>query len=185
MATTDPRIGVQLRVLDDPPAENVRRAGAAGYDGVAFASDVEAADPDDVAAALSDAGLDVVGAYVALDRLRTELESTVAFYDALDCDRTVVPSLDGERFADADTVAATTRDPNAADRLAGRGLELCHHNHDHDHEFHGVDGRTALEALAADLQGMGIELDVGHLARAGLDPPTTWTGWPTSPSRAR
>jgi len=169
MAATAPRIGVQLWVLDDPPVENVRRAGVAGYDGAEFAYDVEEADPADVAAALDEEGLDVAGAHVGLDQLRAELESTVAFYDALDCDRLVVPYLEDDRFADAEAVAATAGELNAvADRLADRGVSLCYHNH--DHEFHDVGGRTALEALAADLDGVGIELDVGHVARAGLDP---------------
>nr|WP_233340976.1 sugar phosphate isomerase/epimerase [Haloprofundus sp. MHR1] len=166
-----------LRNVDEPLESLLEDIGDAGYEGVEFAQRVHEADLDAVTAALDETGLETVSAHVGLGAIEDDLDDTVEFYRALDCDRFVVPWLDAERFESEAAVRETaTRLTEAAETLADRGIDLCYHNHDHEYEL--VDGTPALELLAEHSDApLGFEVDLGWVTVGGGDPVSFLEQW--------
>lgn len=161
-----------LREIDEPLPSLLDRVGETAFDGVEFAHRFAEADTPMVANALERNGLDAVSAHVDIDRLETDPEGTVATYAEIGCDTLVVPWLDPEQFADADSVEATTeRLTRLAELVADAGGSLHYHNH--DHELISLGDRTALETLIRESsEALGFELDTGWIKAGGADPET-------------
>ncbi|WP_267641676.1 sugar phosphate isomerase/epimerase family protein [Haloarchaeobius amylolyticus] len=159
-----------LRRVDQPLETVVRRAGELGFDGVEFATRVGDADPDAVAAALEETGLETVAAHVGFETLTADLEATVGFYRDLGCDTLVVPYLDDAHFASRGAIEDTATELVAlAERCRDHGIRLCYHNH--DHEFVTVDGAPAfVQLLEAADDPLRFEVDLGWVTAAGYDP---------------
>jgi sugar phosphate isomerase/epimerase len=156
-----------LRDLDDPLPDLLARVGETEFEGVEFAG-LGDADPDEVRAALDDAGLAAAAAHVGIDALEADLDATAETYRRLDCDRVVVPYLDAAEFASRQAVADTARRLQAlAAQLDDHGIALGYHNH--DHEFTALGGDSAYDLLV-DETGFDLELDVGWATAAGHDP---------------
>jgi sugar phosphate isomerase/epimerase len=156
-----------LRELDASLPDLLARVGDTAFEGVEFAG-LGGSDPEEVRAALDDAGLDAAGAHVGIEDLESDLDSTVETYRKLDCERIVVPYLDEAQFASEKTTADTARRlQELAARLDDRGMALGYHNH--DHEFTALDGQSAYDVLAAETD-IDLELDVGWATAAGHDP---------------
>ncbi len=161
-----------LREIDEPLPSLLDRVGETSFDGVEFAHRFADADTARVGAALERNGLDAVSAHVDIDRLETDPEGTVAAYAEIGCDTLVVPWLDPDQFADADSVATTAeRLTRLADLVADAGGSLHYHNH--DHELVSIGDRTGLEALIRQSgDALGFELDTGWIEAGGADPET-------------
>jgi sugar phosphate isomerase/epimerase len=156
-----------LRDLDDSLPDLLARVGETDFEGVEFAG-LGDNEPEAIRDVLDDVGLDAAGAHVGIDALEDDLDATAETYRRLDCDRVVVPYLDGAAFASRETVADTARRLQELDgRLSDRDIELGYHNH--DHEFAAVDGDAAFELLAAETD-FDLELDVGWATAAGHNP---------------
>ncbi|WP_224270922.1 sugar phosphate isomerase/epimerase family protein [Haloprofundus salinisoli] len=166
-----------LRNVDDPLESILREIEDSGYEGVEFAQRVHDADLDAVTAALDETGLETVSAHVGLDAIEDDLDETVEFYRALDCDRFVVPWLDAEHFESEAAVRETAaRLTEAAESLADYGVDLCYHNHDHEYEL--VDGTPAFELLAEySTDPLGFEVDLGWVTVGGGDPVSFLERW--------
>jgi len=80
------------------------------------------------------------------------------------------PRIDRERFETADGVAAVAADLNAAAAVAAEhGVRVGYHNHAQELEI-VLDGTTALELLAADLDdAVVLEVDTYWAAVGGAD----------------
>lgn len=161
-----------LREIDEPLPSLLDRVGETAFDGVEFAHRFADADNARVADALERNGLTAVSAHVDIDRLESDPEGTVATYAEIGCDTLVVPWLDPERFADADSVEATAeRLTRLAELVADAGGSLHYHNH--DHELVSVGDRTALEALTQHSgDALGFEPDTGWIKAGGTNPET-------------
>lgn len=156
-----------LRDLDTTLPDLLARVGDTSFEGVEFAG-LGDADPDEIADALDDAGLDAAAAHVGIDPLEADPEGAVESYRRLDCDRLVVPYLGDSHFASDDALADTARRLRELDaRLADHDAALGYHNH--DHEFVTLDGRSAFDALAAETD-FDLELDLGWATAAGRNP---------------
>jgi sugar phosphate isomerase/epimerase len=156
-----------LRELDASLPDLLARVGDTAFEGVEFAG-LGGSDPEEVRAALDDAGLDTAGSHVGIEDLESDLDSTVETYRKLDCERIVVPYLDEAQFASEKTTADTARRlQELAARLDDRGMALGYHNH--DHEFTALDGQSAYDVLAAETD-IDLELDVGWATAAGHAP---------------
>ena len=113
----------------------------------------------------------VISSHVQLAELRADLDSVVAFNQAIGNTVLVVPYL-GEQERPTDAAGWTALGEELAgisEQLHARGMTLAYHNHD----FELVDfaGRTGLELLfEAAGPGLKTELDLAWVARAGLDP---------------
>ncbi|WP_303638275.1 sugar phosphate isomerase/epimerase family protein [Stenotrophomonas tuberculopleuritidis] len=112
-----------------------------------------------------------ISSHVALAELRADLDSVIAFNQAIGNTMLVVPYLDRkDRPTDAAGWTALGRElGQIASKVRAKGMRLAYHNH--DFELVDVNGSTGLERLFAaagpDLQ---TELDLAWVARAGLDP---------------
>lgn len=166
-----PAIGFQLyslHAVSDPLPDVLAATGKTAFEGVEFAG-LGDTPPQDVAAALEAADLDVAGAHVGLDEIEANPQEVATTYRDLDCTDIVVPWLDPDHFESLDTVeAAGTRLAEAADTLVEYDCSLHYHNH--DQEFVQFDGRPALDALLETADEVGLQLDLGWAGAAGYDP---------------
>lgn len=172
-----------LRDVDRPLPALLERVAETEFEGVEFAHRVKDADPEVIRGVLDETGLIAAGAHVGLDQLESDLESTVAHYRTLGCERLIVPYLDESHFETREAVTETaTRLSEVAEELAEHGISFGYHNH--DHEFVALDTEdgsasetdddspsdNAFEVLIEESEGVDIELDVGWVAAAGYDP---------------
>jgi sugar phosphate isomerase/epimerase len=160
------RLAIQLytlRTIDAVAA--LPTLGAQGYEAVELY-----ARPDDAAELrrrLDDAGLEVCGWHVGLERFDGEFDEVVEHAVVLGVPRLVVPWA--ERPADrAGAEALAERLATLRERLAAVGFPLGYHNHGHELEPL-ADGTATLDVLA-DVDGLELELDLGWLWVAGSDP---------------
>lgn len=159
-----------LRDIDEPLPDLLARIGETSFDGVEFYDGQFDALTDDAArqrtrTALDDAGLEVAGAHVGVERIESDTETLRETCHALGCSRVVVPSYDGDAFADRDGIEGV------ADHLAELAatvdeFDLLYHNH--TFEFGDVAGEVAFELFADAAAGrFGFEPDVGLATHAG------------------
>lgn len=168
------RLAVQTYTLRNaglPASELLARIAAAGFSGIETFGPLQppAAELEPL---LQSNGLRVVSAHVALETLRDELDSVIAYHKALGNDTLVVPWLrpearptTGEGWSDLGKML----DALGA-RCRSQGMRLLYHNH--DFEIVAYDGRFALDWLldAADPANLGAEVDVAWVVRGGADP---------------
>lgn len=159
------RTAIQLHTLReeaDPLPSKLRQVGETALDGVEFAG--LDADPTSIADALDQTGLEVAGAHVPIDDLEADPAGTVAPYRHLGCETVVVPYLADDHFRSQATVRRTAA---RLDDLAAEitPTKLAYHNH--DHEFQTPDSLELLVGSSTDLR---LEVDVGWVLAAGLDP---------------
>jgi sugar phosphate isomerase/epimerase len=113
----------------------------------------------------------VISAHVPLAELRNNLDSVVAFNQAVGNTTLVVPYLDAkDRPTDAAGWTALGDElGKISTRVRAKGLRLAYHNH--DFELVDFNGKTGLELLfAAAGPDLLTELDLAWAARAGYDP---------------
>jgi sugar phosphate isomerase/epimerase len=156
-----------LRDVDRQFTEILELVADAGFEGVEFAYRVVDEEPETVRETLESTGLAVAGAHVDIDKLEDDVETTVAFYDALAVENVVVPWLDPEHFQSREAVAgAADRLTTLETKLAAQGKRLHYHNH--DQEFVDIDGEFAFDHFV-EATSCGIELDLGLAMTAGDD----------------
>lgn len=127
------RLAIQshtLRALEEPLPETVRRVATAGYDGIEFAGRLTETDPDRIAAALHDTGIEPVAVHVDRTELVAEFDDVVRRCERIGCSRVVVPHRGPVEFL---TGHSTVR---LAERLDGLGVRLA--EHDIDLLFHNT-----------------------------------------------
>jgi len=112
-----------------------------------------------------------VSTHVQLADLRKDLDSVIAFNQALGNTHLVVPYL-GEKERPTDAAGWSALGSELGDiarQVQAKGMTLAYHNH--DFELVDFNGRTGLELLF-DAAGpeLRTELDLAWVARAGYDP---------------
>jgi sugar phosphate isomerase/epimerase len=100
----------------------------------------------------------------------SELDDVFAAAKTLGIARVIDPHVPAERWQTAASVAEIAAQLNAAALVAERhGVTIGYHNHAHEAES-VIDGRTALELLADDLDSrVGLEVDTYWAAVGGQD----------------
>ena len=160
------RLAVQLYTLRTLDAVAALPALAAqGYEAVELYARPD--DAGELRRQLDDAGLEVCGWHVALERFDGEFGEVVEQARILSVPRLVVPWAD--RPPDrAGAEALAERLGALLDRVAAAGFPLGYHNHGHELEPLS-DGTVTLDVLA-EVDGLELELDLGWLWVAGEDP---------------
>ena len=160
------RLAIQLytlRTIDALAA--LPTLAAQGYEAVELY-----ARPDDARALrrrLDDAGLEVCGWHVGLERFDGAFDEVVEHARVLSVPRLVVPWAD--RPPDpAGAEALAERLAALRDRVAAAGFPLGYHNH--GHELEPLADRTVTLDVLAEVDGLELELDLGWLWVAGSDP---------------
>lgn len=178
-----PDVGLQLytlRRLRADFATLVHHASAAGY------TSVETFGPRDLdlvhaCEVLDEEQMEVCSSHVALQDLASDTKGVCSYNRRLGNDVVIVPWLpEEERGTDrAGWERLGRRLGELGEVCAEEGVRLLYHNH--DFELGEVEGRTGLDWLldAADPEYLGLEPDLGWIARAGHDPAAvlaTWSG---------
>jgi sugar phosphate isomerase/epimerase len=157
-----------LHAIDDPLPAVLERIGETPFAGVEFAGLGDTA-PDTLAATLADADLRAAGAHVDIEALETNVAETAETYRSLGCSELTVPYLDPAAFESATALDDTAgRLSDIATDLAADDIGLHYHNH--DHEFVSVENQPALSGLAARLENVSLQVDLGWVGAAGHDP---------------
>lgn len=157
-----------LHAVDEPLAVILERVGATPFSGVEFAG-LDGASVEEVSAALDRTGLAAAGAHVSLEELEDDPAGVVERYRSLGVSDLTVAWLDPEHYATVDAVElAAERLSAAAETLAD--LDMALHYHNPGHEFVALEGELALDRLLAGAPTVGLQLDLGWVGAAGLDP---------------
>ena len=160
------RLAIQLytlRTIDATAALPV--LAAQGYEAVELYARPD--DAGELRRRLDDAGLEVCGWHVGLERFDGAFGEVVEQARILSVPRLVVPWA--ERPPDrAGAEALAERLGALRERVAAAGFPLGYHNHDHELEPL-ADGTVTLDVLA-EVDGLELELDLGWLWVAGSDP---------------
>lgn len=177
------KVGVQAMMLKNKFAElgayeTLKRVGELGYRCVEISQ--IAMTPENVAAmcrAQSDFGVRIasVSAGVApngpmpQETLATHFDKIVADCKTLGCNFIRIGMLPFSCMASLDEVMHFCRMASvAARKLADEGIKLYYHNH--HIEFQKFDGKTLLDIIRDNTEGMGFELDVHWIQRGGYNP---------------
>lgn len=172
-ASTDLPIAVQMYTLRDygTTEEQFRFAAESGFTHVETVGthDMSA---DEMNALLEETGLSVISTHVDLNTLRTDLESVIAFNQAVGNSTIVMPYLGEE---DRPTDAAGWAELGAelgeiGAQLQEAGLQLAYHNH--DFEMEELDGQLVIDHLlnAATPETLMWQADLAWIDRGGQDP---------------
>jgi sugar phosphate isomerase/epimerase len=147
----------------------LRAVAAAGYRAVELAGLPEMA-PGELTRLLEEAGLRVVAAHEAIERLRDDADGVAARLAAVGCSRVIVPWMSEEDRQTADDVRRFAAELGTYARaFADRGIHLGYHNH--AFEFEALEGTTVWDILLGELAPeVEIELDVYWAAVGGRDP---------------
>lgn len=127
--------------------------------------------PDAFKAALAHHGLAMVSAHISIDQLESNLLSNIELVSGLGASHMVCPYLLPEhRPTDSQgwiQLAEKLNDIN--NTLVENGFTFAWHNH--DFEFQKlIDGGVPMQLLLANTSQMHWEIDIGWIARVGLNP---------------
>ncbi len=155
------RVGLMLYSVRQAAAADfeatLREVGAMGFEGVEL-FDLHGHRPEDVAFWLAESGLVACARHAQLEAIESQLPDLAEEAQTLGWSRVVISWIDPARLADADLPG---RLEDAAQAVAGVGLELGYHNHD-------AEITTGfLDRLPDDIF---LELDLGWAWWAGADP---------------
>ena len=166
-------IAVQMYTLRDlgSTEEQFRFAADSGFQNVETVGthDLSA---EEMNALLDETGLSVISSHVDLNTLRTDLESVIAFNEAIGNTTIVMPYL-GEEDRPQDAAGWAELGAELSDigaQLKESGMQLAYHNH--DFEMEEVDGELIIDHVlnAADPENLMWQADVAWIDRGGQDP---------------
>lgn len=169
-----PTIAVQMYTLRDMAARDMigtlRQVKQIGYEGVELAGYGDAS-PDQLAEAISELGLKVVGAHVGFGALQEDLGGVVAEQARMGNTHLVCPSIPGPRRNAEGYREFAGELESIASEASGAGVTLCYHNH--DFELRDVfDGVMGLDILyqSSDPRLVQAEIDTFWIQKGGSDP---------------
>jgi len=170
------QFGIQLYTVrdhtdDDSFKDTLKRLADMGFQGVEFAWKYGGMEPEELADFLSSLGLTCCGLHLQLDEL---LDPDHKVYEyALACASPYVTTSLAGQTAEFEQLAPKVDE--AARVAAAKGLQFTYHNH-HQEFTDSVGGLLAQNYLTmhTDPALVGLEIDLGWIMKAGVDPLTYW-----------
>ncbi|MEI7253388.1 sugar phosphate isomerase/epimerase family protein [Dickeya dadantii] len=149
--------------------EQFAMANKAGFNAVELVGDHNVSS-DEMKSLLEKYNLKAISAHVQLTNLRQDMQSVVAFNNAVGNRVLIVPWIEpADRPASAQAWKDMAQElDNLARHLKKQGMTLGYHNH--DFEMKKYNGKTALEILFDHAPNLAIELDMAWVTRGGQDP---------------
>ena len=167
-------MAIQLYTLRQDTArdfpDTLRQVAEAGYGAVEFAG-FGSHTAAELRSVLDDLGLVAMGAHIGLQQLESRLDGVIEEVQTLGARHLACPAIPRERRETADDYRRIGEQlSQIGETCKAAGLQLSYHNH--DFEFVQFDGRYALDLLleAADPDLLKVQLDLGWVAYAGVDP---------------
>ncbi|MEM6429911.1 MAG: sugar phosphate isomerase/epimerase [Deinococcota bacterium] len=158
-----------LRHLSDDPRDLAKLVAEVGYTGVegVYSQDVAA---EDLKAVLDELNLTMTSAHVPLDQLESNLDDATRYQKALGNTTIILPWISDSIYdQNAATWQALGERFNAiADACEAQGCNFMYHHH--NFEMVELDGKLGLEHMLDAGDKVGLELDTGWCAVAGVDP---------------
>ena len=164
-------VALMLYTVRDESARDLegvlRSVAEIGYDGVEL-HDLHGHDPAQVREWLDRFGLVAVGRHAGLEAFETGLPALAEELQTLGCDRVALSWIEPPESSD-DARAAVARIAGIARQASEHGLRFGFHNH-WSELAELDDGQTVLDKLRALPEQVWLELDLGWVWEAGVDP---------------
>lgn len=172
------KFGLQLYSVRDKMQENeqgVRDAfkelGKMGYTVAQTAGTYDFIAPEKFAQYAHEAGIEICGTHYDWNRIRNDVEGTVAYHKALGTTNVGIGGMPGDARGSVEALHAFIDEFNAcAQKYAKYGMKLTYHNH--SFEFKKLDdGRTLFDHLVDGFDPVNVSfvLDVYWLQHGGAD----------------
>ncbi len=172
------QFGLQLYSVRDHMTENdegVKNAflelAKMGYTQAQTAGTYDFIAPEKFAEYAHDAGIEICGTHYNWDRIRNDVEGTVAYHKALGTTNVGIGSMPGTALVSIAALDEFINEFNAcAEKYAKYGMKLTYHNH--SFEFKKLeDGRTVFDHLIEkfDKNNVTFVLDTYWLQHGGVD----------------
>lgn len=159
-----------LRHLTDPLDQVLAQVAAIGYRGIEALGD-HGMSAEAFRDLLNKHGLQAVSTHVQLQALEENLESIMAFHQAIGNSVLTIPVPPKERPTDAASWQALGRRlDKLGEQVTRNGMQLLYHNHAWEMEL--FDGKRALDWMmeSADPAHLQWEPDLAWVVRGGADP---------------
>ncbi len=142
-----------------------------GYTQAQTAGTYDFISPEKFAYYANEAGIKIVGTHYSWDRIKNDVEGTVAYHKALGTTNVGIGGMPGEAWASVEALKVFIDEFNAcAKEYSKHGMKLTYHNH--SFEFRRMsDGRTVFDHLIEgfDKQNVSFVLDTYWLQHGGVD----------------
>lgn len=163
-----PKIGIQLWSIQEECQKDFLNAltqvKTFGYEGVEFAG-YYGHSAEEVKEILQKNQLEVAGSHVPYEKLRDQLEETLAFEETIGNKRIVIPYANFKTFEEWQEFIQQLKVIERA--VAERGQRLYYHNH--AHEFTSIANKDLLDYISKQVPGILLEVDLYWLAFAGKE----------------
>lgn len=163
-----PKIALQLWSIKEACEANFHEAlkevKKSGFDGVEFAG-YYGKSAAEVKGYLDECGLEAAASHIAYEKLRANLEETVAFEKAIGNKRIVVPHASFATFEEWQAFIAEMEE--IAAKVAEDGMEFYYHNH--AHEFTEIPGQDIIDYIYKHAKHIRLEMDLYWLSYSGTD----------------
>lgn len=168
------KIGVQLYTLRDfcktenDTASTFKKVKEIGYNFVQISAVSEPKDVRKLKKLLDDNGLVAVSTHTGYERIIKEIDKVIEEHKILGCEAIICPGLPGELHNKEGYFHVAKEFEKIMKKVKDNGLILAYHNH--GIELEKYDGKTGLEILIENCQGLEAEIDTYWIQFGGGDP---------------
>jgi sugar phosphate isomerase/epimerase len=166
--------GVQMYTLRDyckttsDSAKTLKRVRDMGYKVVQVSAMAEPKDMKEMRRILDDNGLYACSTHTGYQRIIEETDKVIEEHKILGCKAIACPGLPGELHNKDGYLKVAEEFSKVMGKIKGSGLVLAYHNH--GIELERYDGKTGLEILMENCEGLHSEIDTYWVQYGGGDP---------------
>ncbi|MDD3726335.1 MAG: sugar phosphate isomerase/epimerase [Candidatus Ratteibacteria bacterium] len=167
-------VGTQMYTLRDycktveDTAETLKKVSQMGYKTVQVSGMSEPKDVKELKKLLDDNGLYPCSTHTGYERIVQETDKVIEEHKILGCEAIVCPGLPGELHNKEGYLKVAEEFTKVMKKIKENGLVLGYHNH--GIEFQRYDGKTGLEILLNNCDGLEAEIDTYWVQYGGGDP---------------
>lgn len=168
------RIGVQMYTLREycktvqDTAETLKKVSKMGYKVVQISGMAEPKDTRELKKILDENGLYPCSTHTSYQRIVEDIDAVIEEHKILGCEAIICPGLPMELHNKEGYLKAAKEFEKVIKKIKDNGLTLGYHNH--GIEFQRYDGKTGLEILLDNCEGLEAEIDTYWVQYGGGDP---------------
>ncbi len=149
-------------------AETLKKVSGMGYKVVQVSGMAEPADMKEMRKMLDANGIYACSTHTGYQKIVEETDRVIEEHKILGCEAIMCPGLPGELCNREGYLKAAEILSPILKKAKDNGLTLGYHNH--HHELQKYDGKTGLEILIENCEGLHAELDLYWIQAGGGDP---------------